>query len=720
MKRNRKCRKAIILASVCLLLAARVSAGDWTAPTIEQLPTKYPVITCTPEELARLQAAYRGDGAEQKVVAAVVAAAQRQVDREIEFPPRGGQHNQWYQCDPCQIALKTLDATHHQCPKCKTVYSGEPYDDVLFARVHGRNLRDMTDAAWAYAITSDEKYAAFAAKVLLGYAARYREYPYHSAHQNPKSRSGGHLFEQTLNEACTMAGSIAPAYDLIHDASVLSADDHRAIRDGLILPMLENIGKNRAGKSNWQTWHNAGMLWGGAVLGDVAWVRRAIEDPGNGFLDQMKVSVSDEGMWYENSWGYHFYTLGALVRIVEGAERLGIDLWSHPNLKKMFLLPVQYAMPNGSLPRFGDDVNTGVGSASRMLEFAYHAYKDPAMTPYLPTRPSWESIQFGRTVGEYPEPPPQASVVFPGTGHAILRTDGDAALAAAITFGPYGGFHGHFDKLSFVFFGRGRELGVDPGRAASQAYRLPIHRQWYKATIGHNAVLVDGQSQAPAAGELSAFVANEQYAAVVARCDEAYKGVAHSRLLCLTPTYLLVFDDLLADTPRRFDWLYHNRGSAAECEAVVQEDPRPPAAPGWEYIENVRFGATDGPIRIRFPGDKVSTHLTMAPATGTELRTGDGVGKSVVDRVPLVAVGRRGQHVQFAAVLEPVKQNGTPAVGSVASVKVERLGDAFLITVDRGDASDTITLGDRDTIEVRSGDRLVLSSDKAGKAPPKR
>ena len=41
-------------------------------------------------------------------------------------------------------------------------------------------------------------------------------------------------------------------------------------------------------------------------------------------------------------------------------------------------------------------------------------------------------------------------------------------------------------------FCHGRELGVDPGRARSQAYRLPIHTGWYKATVGHNAVLVDG------------------------------------------------------------------------------------------------------------------------------------------------------------------------------------------------------------------------------------
>ena len=134
-----------------------------------------------------------------------------------------------------------------------------------------------------------------------------------------------------------------------------------------------------------------------------------------------------------------------------------------------------------------------------------------------------------------PQPGPRASKLFPGAGHAILRSSGEKGLAAAFTFGPYGGFHGHLDKLSFVLFGYGRELGVDPGRAKSQAYRLPIHSRWYKATLGHNAVLVDGQSQNPATGKLEIFAASGRYSAVVARCDEAYPGVHHRRLLCLTP-----------------------------------------------------------------------------------------------------------------------------------------------------------------------------------------
>ena len=74
-----------------------------------------------------------------------------------------------------------------------------------------------------------------------------------------------------------------------------------------------------------------------------------------------------------------------------------------------------------------------------------------------------------------------------------------------LTFAPFGGFHGHFDKLSFVWYARGRERGVDPGRAASQAYRLPIHTQWYRATLAHNTVVVDGKSQEGAAGRLLAF-----------------------------------------------------------------------------------------------------------------------------------------------------------------------------------------------------------------------
>lgn len=698
----RKYLKAFAL--LVLLLCGNANAADWALPDIT-LPARKtgPLIACTPAELARLRAAYRGQSRKHDVLAGYVRRADSAMKGAIRFPPRGGQHNQWYQCEKCQLALKTVDETHHKCPKCDKVYRGEPYDDVIFSRIHGRNLSSMHAAAWAYALTGDEKYAAWAKKMLLGYAQRYRQYPFHSASRTKdswSSRSGGHLYEQTLTEASAFTRSIAPAYDLVRHAGCISKAENETIRSGLILPMLRNIDKNKAGKSNWQTWHNAALLLGGALLGDVTWVRKAIADPRNGFVSQMQVSVTADGMWYENSWGYHYYTLGAMQEIVEGARRLGIDLWRHPMLKKMYTVGVGYAMSDGSLPRFGDDVQSRVSSASHYLEYAYHALKDPSLLPYLATRPTFQTIMFGRKVGAPIPKKPPASMLFKSAGHGILRMGGEAKLSAAMTFGPYGGFHGHFDKLSFVFFGLGHELGVDPGRARSQAYRLPIHRNWYKATISHNTVLVDGKSQKPASGRLLLFQSDERYTAVAAVCDQAYPGVVHKRLLCMTSDYLLVFDALSADRAQRFDWVYHNRGRAMTCRPSLS---RPAAGAitfgGAEYVKDMSSGITDGPIHVVFEQSKVNTQLTLAAAPATQILSGWGVGASVLDRVPMVIMSRQGKDACFAALLQPVRA-GDKALAKLAVVNVE--GDGITLVVRGADRVDTMKLSRWKTLSCSS------------------
>jgi sialidase-1 len=699
-------RIPVLTAALCVLAAGR---GIAQSELKGVLPDRaHPYLACTAEELARLRQACRGQGPERDVVVAIEKEAGQFVEEPVVFPPRGGQHNQWYQCDDCEIALKTIDASHHQCPKCQKVYSGPPYDDVIFSHQHSRNLRQMRTAAWAYAISGDKRFADYAAKVLLGYAERYAQYPYHSnsSTQDAKNRSGGHIFEQTLNEAVSLSTDIGPAYDLIHDSGVLSAADHKRIREGLILPMLQNLDKNRTGKNNWQTWHNAGMIWGGALLDDPVWIEKAIDDPQNGHRYQVEVSVSKEGMWYENSWGYHFYTLQALVNIAETARRLDIDLWSDPRLKAMFTLPVHYTMADGMLPRFGDDTGASVKGVNRLFEPAYHVYEDPQILSLLASTPNFESVLLGRRTDVTTAPPTLTSRLVEDAGHAILRTNGRAGLTAAMTFGPYGGFHGHFDKLSFVFYGFEEELGVDPGRARSQAYRLPIHRNWYKATLSHNAVLVDGQSQQAATGELVHFEQQEDYATVAARCDQAYPGVRHTRRFVMTDSYLLVLDQLHSDAERQFDWVYHNRGQKAVCEAAASDANLAGKFPGSEYIQNAKQGVTADAVRVRFEDDKVPLHLTMAAGPGTTVTVGDGVGGSVTDRVPMAMVGRKGRDVQFAAVLEPIAAGGKPAV---TDVQIERIGNTLLkVLVQRGDVTDTIAIhGDQDVFVITAANPSI-------------
>jgi hypothetical protein len=659
------------------------------SPDLVKAPDNTEFLTCSKDEIAALRLAY---GKSEPLVVKRVRGAVESLKIPIVFPPRGGQHNQWYQCEACQFALTTVDPTHHRCNKCRQVYSGPPYDDVIFSRVHHGNLSRAASAAWAYRITGDKRFAKDSARILLGYAERYEKYPYHLASRRKSGSSGGHIMEQTLTEASSMINRILPAYDLVR--ATLNDAQRKQIDDHLVRPMLRNIAKCNRGKSNWQSFHNAAMFLGGAMIGDTAFMRRAIFDPKHGFVFQMRACVSSDGMWYENSWGYHFYTMNALVSLAQSARRCNIDLWSHPQLLRMFTLPARYTMADGRLPRFGDDVNSSLGHARYLFEAA-HAAGRAELHGVLPATPSWESIRFARSLGATPTSK-QESAVFRGAGHAILRATGAAGLTVAFTFGPHGGFHGHFDKLSFVWYGFGKELGVDPGRARSQAYRLPIHKRWYRGTIAHNTVVVDGHPQKGATGELLAFEQGEGYVAVAARCTKAYPGVAHSRCLVLTDSYLVVLDRLSSDTKHRYSWIYHDRGRTVECAAANGAAATSLDLSGEEFLDLSGSGATDAEVAARFADPQVTTALRVAAASGSRIHRGTGVGASVLDRVPLLIVERRGKIVEFAAVLAPHTADHPTSVRGIR-------GNTDAVSIRIGDRVDEISWSRENVIRFRRG-----------------
>jgi hypothetical protein len=300
-------------------------------------------------------------------------------------------------------------------------------------------------------------------------------------------------------------------------------------------------------------------------------------------------------------------------------------------------------------------------------------------------------IVTGRNADMKADHPQPVSKLIPGSGHAILATDGPGKLTAAITFGPYGGFHGHFDKLSFVFFGYGQEIGVDPGRSASQAYRLPVHREWYKATTGHNAVLVDGRSQKEACGSLMAYTASISYTAVSADAGPAFDSLTHRRFLLLGPTYLLVVDELKAsdDKEHTFDWLYHNKSQGTLCDLTATSAGPGDFPPGYSYLKDIRSfkTANEKQIEVKFMNDQVTTRVMMIANPGDEVFTASGPLASVLDRAPAMIVRRKGKVIHFIVVIEPFLSQKLPDIrgleimkGSSLSVRVIRTGGEDLIS----------------------------------------
>lgn len=702
-----------------------VVVPESTSITLPDATKVWPLVACTPIELERLRTAWQtGEGPTYDAVAHHVRRAEEALTREIEFPPEGGQHNQWYQCDACQLALVTIDDTHHRCPSCEKVYSGYPYDQVIYERRHYALQRDMASSAWAFALTGDEKYAQRARDILVGYGERYTTYPYHSANQGTRDEpvraaGGGHVFEQSLNEAY-WTHDVASSYDLIRRSDVMSAADHETIREGLFQPLAASIYKHRAGKNNWQTYHNSAALYLGGLLGDVEMVREALLDPANGFFYQMEVSVLPGGMWYENSWSYHFYTLTAVQRTMETARRLGIDLYGMPQAKDMYTVALDYRMVDGTLPRFGDALTTGI-PGSHVIS-AYHTWRDSAFVPLLPKKPNWETVLYGIEVDALvvgtdsgdggrgsgavaaAANAVRADLVLPGSllnegaGHGILRINGpDGPQSAVLAFGPFGGFHGHFDKLSFVHFALDTELGHDPGRSGSQAYRLPVHRNWYRPTISHNAVLVDRKSQREAAGEAELFIDTPELAAVMARTREAYEGTLQRRLLALRPTYLLVVDELVAEDGKAhtYDWLYHQLGESVTAATAMVAADVSDLGVGFEYIDRAQVGQQAGRVRARFGVGADAAQVIVDAGGDAQVLTGTGVGKSVEERIPLLFVTREGVGAHFAAVIEPV-----------AAGHSDRVQDVEMTRGAEGDWIVRVTLADgtQDLFAYNAGD----------------
>jgi hypothetical protein len=147
--------------------------------------------------------------------------------------------------------------------------------------------------------------------------------------------------------------------------------------------------------------------------------------------------------------------------------------------------------------------------------------------------------------------------------------------------GPYGGPHGHEDKLSFELAAFGQSFIVDPG---SYTYnKNDPFRAYFVGSQGHNTVLVDGQSQVrrwqkdnltpkTASGDYATWISRPDFDYVVASYSDGYgvfefkppkdasiiEDVTHIRhILFVKPDYWVIVDELEASQTHTYQWLFH-------------------------------------------------------------------------------------------------------------------------------------------------------------------
>ena len=552
--------------------------------------------------------------------------------------------------------LKTESPTRHVCPTCGTVYTGYPYEDVVLAPLHSRLAEGARDLGLQYQLTGDKRYAAKAREILLAYADRYLNYPLHDAANEPQL-GGGRVSPSTLEESCWLI-PMAQGADAVWDT--LSAADIETLKTKLFYPAaVDVIQKHLMGIHNIQCWKNSAVGLVGLLFGDAALVADAI-DSEHGYQVQMAQGVGPDGMWYEGSWGYHFYTMDALHYLTESAFHCGINLYGD-GYKRMFAAPLELAMPDGRLPAFNDSpATTVIGNAN--YEIALARYKDPGLAIPLAGTARRSLQAFVSGVADLPAPTSaaEASRNFPISGYAILRAGvGKDATWLCLKYGPHGGGHGHPDKNSFVLCAAGQVLAGDPGTAS---YGVPIYAGWYRTTLAHNTLVVDETSQHAATGASLDFRTGDGWSGSLTDAGYAYAGISFRRAACLIGKDLVVFLDLVGTDdgkPRTFDLACHLSGSWAA--ASQRNVAVPPDKPGYSYLLDLHTVTTDKghTAAVKGPGDlEVSATFAASPGLPTTFWTATGVGTSAADRVPILIARRQTAATTFAwaIVINPARQ----------------------------------------------------------------
>ena len=212
------------------------------------------------------------------------------------------------------------------------------------------------------------------------------------------------------------------------------------------------------------------------------------------------------------------------------------------------------------------------------------------------------------------EPMRQGSYRFEDAGFALLRS---SAATVVMKYGPHGGGHGHPDKLSISVHDGTKELVSDFG---TSAYGAPDYTKWYRKTLAHNTVTVDGQDQREVAGEFVAFDARPDGGTVSARADEVYPGVEMSRRLTLKGAVLMDRFVCRSQEEHRYDYvlLFNERpvlSGKSLGGAVFGEEPYARIREVERYAFKKGFTVRTGDAEVRI-GASAPVEVFVGEASG--------------------------------------------------------------------------------------------------------
>lgn len=405
---------------------------------------------------------------------------------------------------------------------------------------HKQNYNEMYLAGILFQVTGDEKYAFFIKEMLDRYA---KMYPDLSLHPQKKDQTPGRLFWQSLNETVWLLHTIQ-AYDCIYDW--LSKEDRNKYEENIFLPMAKYFSEKLHHEfdliHNHGTWMVASVGMTAFVLNKPDLIEKSLygsdKKEKGGFLAQLRLLFSPDGYYTEGGY-YVRYALWPFFIFAESIQnnlpQLKIYEYRDQILKKAFYSALQMTYANGAFMPINDALKEKTFLSTELvyaLNFVFERYEKDESLLYIAKLQDRVTLTDGGV--EVAKALVQANEIPEFKWHSVEYKDGpkgdeggvgilrwgekDDMETLLFKYTAHGLSHGHFDKLSFLFYDQGQEIIQDYGAArflnveqkAGGRY-LPENKSFAMQSIAHNTVTIDERSHFDGKQEISEKYHSERY-----------------------------------------------------------------------------------------------------------------------------------------------------------------------------------------------------------------
>ena len=517
-----------------------------------------------------------------------------------------------YVCPTCSSALKydLQKPGEHLCPECNVSYDNQAIREAW----NSFRRHDITDGLKAAAMVchvegeSASEYKEFILKVVTWYADHYDQFDEHGIWVG-RAKLMGH----TLDEACWGIKLL----DALFIAGIdPESEQAQYFKKKLLVPMMRLIMSQPTNLMNISLWHAAFATGVGVYYKDEFLLRPYARYERNGkrlILD----NVTADGLWRENSFGYHYYALSAALSFYSYAKQADLaDEELSTMLLKAYVAPLKLLYPNGEMPATSDGWKYSIDSVTDIYKQVYFLFKDTpdadalaAVIHFKEPKPTANSLYFGIPPKPDYDLLNQKSVHMSNNKQVMLRSE------AACVFMKYGNLcagHSHPDALELSIF----PFSMDPG---SLSYGAVIHGEYFYVNASHSTFMLDGENQIRTAcgiGEMSA-----DGLAFKATVDGTYPGVTASRavqLKDLSAKTCEITDKtaINCDAEHQIDWIFHAIGDFT-ANGTLTPDSIKENENGFKYFTNIQRWTGDSfTCTWNFEGDQLTLKLpNMADTT---------------------------------------------------------------------------------------------------------